>query len=182
MKTKKAVIIMCCVLVNIAFSQRKKLDKFHNLLKNVEMDQRAPVSHQQGTARPAVVKDKNHPQNATGSYTLTELLNNLGINTDSKSSTMTNIPSFETNHLKAIPDLTVTRLPSADQVNCYQNSLILHCLIGKLKGQAKLVVDSQPINSWLELKDVLTQNFSDSKNEENVNVSMNGACLNLNSS
>lgn len=103
---------------------------------------------------------------------------------------MANIPAFETSHLKAIPEFdgdtfTLSRFISScelllnhfynrdpAQINCYQNNLLIHCLIGKLNGHAKLVVESQPVNSWAELKDVLTRNFSDSRNEENLIIDL----------
>lgn len=100
------------------------------------------------------------------------------------------IPAFDTNHLKAIPEfdgttqvlsrfinscellLTHFYNPDPAQANCYQNVLILHCLLGKLVGNAKLAIDSQPVNTWAELKDILTRNFSDVRNEENLIIDL----------
>lgn len=99
-----------------------------------------------------------------------------------------NIPNFDTNHLKAVPEFdgnahTLTRFISAcelllnnfynnQDIHCYQNQLIIHCLVGKLVGNARLVAEAQPVDDWTSLKNVLTRNFSDSRNEENLIIDL----------
>lgn len=51
----------------------------------------------------------------------------------------------------------------------FQNVYLLNCLVGKLSGQAKLVVNIQNVTTWVELKDTLRRNFADQRDE---------ACLN----
>lgn len=53
--------------------------------------------------------------------------------------------------------------------NNFQNVYLLNCLIGKLTGNAKLVLGIQTINTWNDVKDVLQRNFADQRDE---------ACLN----
>lgn len=52
---------------------------------------------------------------------------------------------------------------------CFQNIYLLNSLIGKLSGNAKLIVNVQNVTNWDQLKDVLYRNFADRRDE---------ACLN----
>ena len=51
----------------------------------------------------------------------------------------------------------------------FQNVYLLNSLVGKLTGQAKLIVNIQNVSTWDELKDTLRRNFADQRDE---------ACLN----
>lgn len=51
----------------------------------------------------------------------------------------------------------------------FRNIYIIHSLIGKLSGNAKLVVNIQNVKTWNELKNTLYRNFADQRDE---------ACLN----
>lgn len=53
--------------------------------------------------------------------------------------------------------------------NNFQNTYLLNSIISKLKGNAKVIANIQTIISWQQLKDVLTRNFADQRDE---------ACLN----
>jgi len=56
-----------------------------------------------------------------------------------------------------------------NQPNDFQNIYLLNCIIGKLTGNAKLVLGTQNVTTWDELKHILNRNFADQRDE---------ACLN----
>lgn len=53
--------------------------------------------------------------------------------------------------------------------NCFNNTYLMHSLINKLQGTAKLVVNIQSVKNWEDLKNTLYRNFADQRDE---------ACLN----
>lgn len=55
------------------------------------------------------------------------------------------------------------------QPNLFQNIYLLNCLIGKLTGNARLVVNVQNVKTWDELKDTLYRNFADRRDETCLN-------------
>lgn len=92
---------------------------------------------------------------------------------------------FRTEYLKCVPEFSgnpndLSRYLSvcqsiidsfyiAQQPNHFQNIYILNCIIGKLTGNAKLVLGTQNVNTWDELKNILNRHFADQRDE---------ACLN----
>jgi len=42
---------------------------------------------------------------------------------------------------------------------------LLNCLLGKLSGNARVVVNVQNVTTWEELKDTLNRNFADTRDE-----------------
>lgn len=57
----------------------------------------------------------------------------------------------------------------AQQPESFQNVYLLNCIIGKLTGNAKLVLGTQNVSTWGELKAILNRHFADQRDE---------ACLN----
>ena len=53
--------------------------------------------------------------------------------------------------------------------NNFQNIYLLNCIIGKLTGNAKLILGTQNVETWSELKTILSRHFADQRDE---------ACLN----
>lgn len=49
--------------------------------------------------------------------------------------------------------------------NHFLNTFILKSIINKLTGNAKIAVNIQTVSTWSELKDTLTRNFSDQRDE-----------------
>lgn len=55
------------------------------------------------------------------------------------------------------------------QQNSFQNIYLLNSIIGKLTGNAKLVLGTQNVTTWDQLKTILSRHFADQRDE---------ACLN----
>lgn len=53
--------------------------------------------------------------------------------------------------------------------NSFQNIYLLNCLIGKLSGNARLVVNVQNVSTWEDLKETLNRNFADRRDETCLN-------------
>ncbi len=54
-------------------------------------------------------------------------------------------------------------------VNCFQNIFLINSLIGKLSGNARLVVNVQNVSTWDGLKNTLTRHFADRRDESCLN-------------
>lgn len=53
--------------------------------------------------------------------------------------------------------------------NCFQNIFLINSLIGKLSGNARLVVNVQNVSTWDALKNTLTRHFADRRDESCLN-------------
>ena len=92
---------------------------------------------------------------------------------------------FKPEYLKCIPDFDgnpndlnrylsicqniIDKFYIVNDPNCFQNTFLLNCIIGKLTGNAKLILGTQIVNTWTELKAILGRHFADQRDE---------ACLN----
>lgn len=94
-------------------------------------------------------------------------------------------PAFQTEYLKCVPEFDgnpneLSRyLSTSEQIikhfydtnnpDNFTNTFIINSLIGKLSGNARIIVNIQNVTNWQELKTVLYRNFADQRDE---------ACLN----
>lgn len=84
------------------------------------------------------------------------------------------VPSFDGNpndlnrYLATCQSLVDNFYDNANPYN-FQNTYLLNSLVGKLTGQAKLIINIQNVTTWDDLKDTLRRNFADQRDE---------ACLN----
>lgn len=84
------------------------------------------------------------------------------------------VPQFdgnpnELNRFLGICDSIITTFYDATNPNSFHNVFLLHSLISKLDGNAKLVVNIQNVTTWTELKDTLYRNFADQRDESCLN-------------
>lgn len=84
------------------------------------------------------------------------------------------IPQFDgnpndLNRYLAVCQSVVDTFYVANEPNNFQNIYLLNCIIGKLTGNAKLILGTQNVQTWDELKTTLSRHFADQRDE---------ACLN----
>lgn len=84
------------------------------------------------------------------------------------------VPQFdgnpnELNRYLATCESIINSFYDAENPDSFHNVYLLNSLIGKLTGNAKLIVNIQNAATWAELKDTLYRNFADQRDE---------ACLN----
>lgn len=128
------------------------------------------------------------PSTGSASYShiqeIQEVQSNIN-NTLSVSSNQIKMPEFKAEYLNCIPtfdgkpnDLhrylvvcqsVIDTFYKPNQPNDFQNIYLLNCIIGKLTGNAKLILGTQNVTTWDELKNILNRNFADQRDE---------ACLN----
>ncbi|XP_048522609.1 uncharacterized protein LOC125504520 [Dendroctonus ponderosae] len=84
------------------------------------------------------------------------------------------VPQFdgnpsELNRFLATCKSIIDNFYNARDVNCFQNTYLLNSLIGKLTGNARLVVNVQNVSTWDDLKNTLYRNFADRRDESCLN-------------
>ncbi|XP_071052902.1 uncharacterized protein [Onthophagus taurus] len=66
----------------------------------------------------------------------------------------------------------ITAFYDVSKPNDFQNIYLLHSLIGKLTGNARLVVNIQNVSTWESLKITLQRNFVDQRDEACLNTDL----------
>lgn len=84
------------------------------------------------------------------------------------------IPQFDghpndLNRYLAVCQSIVDAFYKPNEPNNFQNIYLLNCIIGKLTGNAKLILGTQNVETWEQLKITLSRHFADQRDE---------ACLN----
>lgn len=84
------------------------------------------------------------------------------------------VPTFDgnpndLNRYLSTCDSIITNFYDHTNPNKFENIYLINCLIGKLAGTAKIVVNIQNVTTWNDLKATLQRNFADQRDE---------ACLN----
>lgn len=108
--------------------------------------------------------------------------NNLNLNLNSSNANMAQfkpeylncVPQFDgnandLNRYLAVCQSIVDTFFIANQPNNFQNIYLLNSIIGKLTGNAKLILGTQNVTTWDQLKQTLNRHFADQRDE---------ACLN----
>lgn len=84
------------------------------------------------------------------------------------------IPEFDgnpndLNRFLAVSESIINNFYDATNHNNFQNVYLLNSVISKLKGNAKTLINIQPVNTWADLKALLTRNFADQRDEVCLN-------------
>ncbi|KAH1022174.1 hypothetical protein HUJ04_011606, partial [Dendroctonus ponderosae] len=84
------------------------------------------------------------------------------------------VPTFdgnptELNRYLAIWESIISNFYDATNPNNFQNVYLLNSLIGKLTGNARLVINIQAVSTWAEVKELLNRNFADKRDESCLN-------------
>lgn len=84
------------------------------------------------------------------------------------------VPQFdgnpnELNRYLSTCESLISSFYNAAEPDCFQNVYLINSLIGKLKGNAQLVVNIQNVTTWDELKNTLRRNFADQRDESCLN-------------
>lgn len=84
------------------------------------------------------------------------------------------VPNFdgnatELNRYLSICESIINNFYDATNPNNFQNTYLLNSLIGKLTGNARLVINIQNVTNWNELKATLNRNFADRRDESCLN-------------
>nr|XP_023027954.1 uncharacterized protein LOC111515995 [Leptinotarsa decemlineata] len=87
------------------------------------------------------------------------------------------VPEFDgnpndLNRYLAVCDSIINTFYNVAEPTSFQNVYLLNCLISKLSGNAKVVANIQNVSNWRELKDTLTRNFADQRDETCLNRDM----------
>lgn len=128
----------------------------------------------------------NNTETESSAAGITEsIITNNSQQTSLNSNTVIMATSFKPEYLNCVPhfdgnpnDLNrylsvcqslIDTFYKANEPHNFQNVYLLNCIIGKLTGNAKLVLGTQNVNTWEELKLILGRHFADQRDE---------ACLN----
>lgn len=171
-------------------------DDLSNLLSNLSIDKKEPSNSSDSTLETKVLTNSksNSNQNQTINFNADLLAENLkklqtsgnlqlhtNINTDLsemalqfKPEYINCVPQFdgnpsELNRFLATCKTLIEQFYDVTNRNCFQNTYLLHCLIGKLTGSARLVVNVQNVSTWDELKCTLYRHFADTRDESCLN-------------
>lgn len=84
------------------------------------------------------------------------------------------VPEFDGNpnelaRYLSVSESLLTHFYNKENPGCFQNIYLLNSLISKLKGNARVVINVQTVNSWNDLKLILTRNFADQRDETCLN-------------
>ena len=94
--------------------------------------------------------------------------------TDFKSEYLNCVPHFDGNPNELyrylnICESFIKKFYNKDDPSDFGNIYLINCLIAKLSGNAKIVVSIQKCSTWECLKDTLTRNFADQRDETCLN-------------
>ena len=84
------------------------------------------------------------------------------------------VPDFDgnpndLNRYISICDALINEFYDQNNTASFQNVYLLNSLISKLSGNAKLVVNIQSVNTWQDVRNTLTRNFADQRDETCLN-------------
>ena len=84
------------------------------------------------------------------------------------------VPDFDgnpndLNRYISICDALINEFYDQNNTASFQNVYLLNSLISKLSGNAKLVVNIQSVNTWQDVRNTLTRNFADKRDETCLN-------------
>lgn len=158
-----------------------EVDDIINKLSNIKLQ--LEPSTDSASQSEEVIKKINQTLSQVENSAAGTLLNNLDIFFESNEIDMTQ--QFKPEYLKCVPDFDgnpndlnrylavcqsiIDAFYVTNQPNNFQNVYLLNCIIGKLTGNAKLILGTQNVQTWEELKIILSRHFADQRDE---------ACLN----
>ena len=106
------------------------------------------------------------------------------ISTETNRSEVSNTMAFQEFYLKMIPefdgepasvgnflkscDLIMNSFYDAENPNLYLNHFLLNFVQSKLTGNARLIISTKIINTWLDLRTAIVQNFTDQRDETSL--------------
>lgn len=84
------------------------------------------------------------------------------------------VPTFDgnpndLNRYLATCDSLIQAFYDTNNPTKFENIYLINCLIGKLEGTAKVVVNIQNVSTWDDLKNTLQRNFADQRDETCLN-------------
>lgn len=153
-------------------------ENLSNILNKLSLGEPSTDSHSLGTS----INTNNdiHQEKINNN-----LVDNFSYNQTKMSNPEVRVEPFKTEYLNCVPEFDgnpnelgrylsicesiLSSFYDRRNPDSFHNVYLLNSLISKLKGNARLVINIQNVNSWDELKLVLTRNFADQRDETCLN-------------